>query len=48
MSVERIGFFACFGFAMESAASKCANARGPLLCPRGMVHNVYVCVSSRI
>jgi len=27
---------------MECAASKCANARWPLLCPRGIVHNVYV------
>jgi hypothetical protein len=26
-SVVRIGSFACFGVAMESAASKCANAR---------------------
>jgi hypothetical protein len=40
----KIGSFACFGVAMESAASKCANARWPLLCPRGIVHNV--CVSA--
>ena len=42
--MERIGSFACFGVAIESAASKCANARWPLLCPRGIVHNV--CVSA--
>jgi hypothetical protein len=37
--MARIGSFACFGVAMECAASKCANARWPLLCPRGMVHS---------
>jgi len=40
----KVGSFACFGVAMESAASKCANARWPLLCPRGIVHNVSICV----
>jgi hypothetical protein len=39
----KVGSLACFGVAMECAASKCANARWPLLCPRGMVHNVYLC-----
>lgn len=38
--LARIGSFACFGVTMECAASKCANVRWPLLCPRGMVHNV--------
>lgn len=40
--LDKIGSFAGFGVAMECAASKCANARWPLLCPRGIVHNVCV------
>jgi hypothetical protein len=42
IAVAKFGSFACFGVAMESAASKCANERWPLLCPRGMVHNVCI------
>ena len=32
----KVGSFACFGVAMECAASKCANARWPLLCPAAL------------
>jgi len=40
--LQEFGSFACFGIAMVCVASKCANARWPLLCPRRIVHNNWL------
>jgi hypothetical protein len=42
MWCARIGSFVCFGMRWKGVASKCANARWPLLCPRGIVHNTNI------
>jgi len=40
--MAKIGSLLALVSRWNCAASKCANARWPLLCPRGIVHNVWL------